>query len=1791
MTGNSGEQQIDYDDCVTTTASGHRVVRRGRVRVLVERAGYCSDGRIAPSDVVTLSLEGFAETETAGAETWLSLTATLTSTRRGRGRQACAGDDAGEQLNGTLQLSCKPGAESWPCPDAGVDVALRADALQIERRSGGFPCEREATLSGRLAVQDRSSGETYTQSFDTLRIAERTLAGNVRSLDLVGRVSSDCVGPVDLVTQQPLLLPPKSDCPVGGAITLGQPDDEPMPVAAALLAFARAAPPRGDLDTPGAAPAGAAPGDGELRQRLFRAANGQLYQVVQNTGAGASLGAEAVRITTVVGSLEAVSECATAADARANPQAVVAAARAVPLAAAVKSGLIGSTADPCFNRNADDGAGRVCVGSGCTADCQCPQGAACTSFSQSTGIGLSRAGAIPAAEMVPALTSPSPPCSGFGALATYRFGSTGPTTEIAQCAPAPADGFDLRAGQTIVFAYAVPPLALVQAGIGGFLVDEDGADAIGCGPLGNEVLNSGEVEKQSVAGPQVTFTESGAEFDYDPGPAGVGSPPDAVLAACAAAVRLTCNDMATPTPTATPTPGGASRPCAAIALASNDSLTQSGSTAGSLDHASGADCGWTKGGKGWPDVVYEYVPPADGTYDIAVRGVDFDPLLYVRTDSCVSPVQLACNDDGAEPGNADATLAVDLVRGQRIAVVVDGEDARGGPFSLQLRRRRPDLVIRRLIAPAEGDAGADVVVSAEIRNDGDAPAGPFRAEFFFARGADLTAVLGRTPVVCTVAALAPGATAVCAPTAALAVPLVAAGDYVLAVRVDPDSAVDESREDNNVAAQPVAVHVVGTELQQLLLRAADGTAYQLLRAVPRVAATAAERFQITAVAGSGASLRACAATTAAPGAPAFAAVAGIDAFASVRHSGVLLPSDVGEVGFDPAGSGRLLLGTGTSAVGVCKSAGDCAGIPSAALLPLGAANGGVPPACLALQSAEVVEIPPQCSADDVSAFAAFALTAAGDPPTCTEPFNATVATTVCRLSPIDGFALRPGEAAVFVYAPGLEPFSTGVAAFGVDENEDNPPGCTREQVVEALALRADTAKPPILTFIERYKKDSLVFQAAALSGDGRNLYAGSDKSLFVFGRGGDAAEFSLVEVERDGINGVTGLAFLSSISVSADDRYVYVVGGDPFFGDDSLLVFRRNPEDGGLQLVQILRRGIGLGAELFNGVSTSSNGGFVYVAKTGGLEVLARDDVSGRLRLLQEEDNPETFVTAGHPQVSPDGAQIYLPAFNCIAVFDQDPLTGRVSAHPAPDPCVGGTSIALTRDGKHMYAATDDGLRVLARDAESGTLTPIDLVSVTSPELSTVRAVTVSENGERVALLITGEAGAEVRTYRRNAATGTLMLIDAHTGPELVEPVAIAASADGRSLFVANRGDFDLSAGERSAGSIAVLDELDNRLRPRQALPGPGLPFAGLGGASALASDSLGGNLYVTGADDDALSVFARDADTGKLSLLESYRDGVAGVDGLAGAAGVAVSPDGHHVYVAGVEDSALALFERRPDGTLRYASAYRGSDSGVQGLTGPAGVVVSADGANVYAADDPLLNFRRRAADGTLELSQTLASTEFGGDTTLSYPTAVALSPDQRHLYALYLYAVKNFSYSPSIAIASRDPQTGMLQPSGIVALASPFSMGTSQPTRGSLAVSADGGNVYVAFSGAFNGGGVDSFARDAATGNLELTGTISDSFLTGASASSVAVSPGGAYVFFGRALEGGFLVSATADLQILETQRNQEGRVDGLRGASAVLVSPDGRNVYVTGAGDAAVAAFKINRPDTAAAGAVPP
>ena len=353
----------------------------------------------------------------------------------------------------------------------------------------------------------------------------------------------------------------------------------------------------------------------------------------------------------------------------------------------------------------------------------------------------------------------------------------------------------------------------------------------------------------------------------------------------------------------------------------------------------------------------------------------------------------------------------------------------------------------------------------------------------------------------------------------------------------------------------------------------------------------------------------------------------------------------------------------------------------------------------------------------------------------------------------------------------------------------------------------------------------------------------------------------------------------------------------------------------------------------------------------------------------------------------------------------------------------------------------------------------------------------------------------------------------------------------------------------------------------------------GLDGARGVAVSSDGVHVYATGANDDALAAFARDPATGALSLVEVEKDGSGGVDGLDVARGVATSPDGAHVYVASGADSAVAAFARDPaTGALSFVEVEKDGSGGVDGLAGASDVVISADGAHVYVVsegDSAMAVFARDPATGALSFVEAEMD-GVGGVEGLASPRGVGVSLDGAHVYAA------GFG-DDAVATFARNATTGALS---FVEFDQDGVAGVDglDGTR-SVVASPDGAHVYVTSQ---IDDAVATFSRDPATGALSFVEFDQDG-MEGVggmgNARGVVPSPDGAHVYVASGLDDAVATfsrdPATGALSFVEFDTDGAGGVDGLDGASEITASPDGAHVYAASEIDDAVATFAREAP----------
>ncbi|MBI1878840.1 MAG: beta-propeller fold lactonase family protein [Chloroflexi bacterium] len=688
-------------------------------------------------------------------------------------------------------------------------------------------------------------------------------------------------------------------------------------------------------------------------------------------------------------------------------------------------------------------------------------------------------------------------------------------------------------------------------------------------------------------------------------------------------------------------------------------------------------------------------------------------------------------------------------------------------------------------------------------------------------------------------------------------------------------------------------------------------------------------------------------------------------------------------------------------------------------------------------------------------------------------------------------------------------------------------------------ILAAPASAAILTFVEAQFDSPIPLntlnspQSIAISPDGLHVYVANQFSstVLVFSRSATTGVLTFVEVERDGVGGVDGLAGAVYVTVSPDGKSVYVAGQS----DNAVAVFSRNATTGALTFVEMQKNGVGMvtGISSVIALAVSPDNKHLYTASFLGnsVAVFSRNTTTGALTFVEaKQDNVggvDGLGGANSVTVSPDNNHVYVPggADEVVAVFSRNTTTGALTFVETNAPGTGGLtgaiSVVVSPDNKHVYVASigSSTLTAFTRNLSSGRLSFADQETDNVggvDGLASARAVAISPDGQH--LYVASGNDSAVAVFSRNATSGAMTFVevkkDGLGGVDgLFGASSVVVSPDGQHVYATGGQDNAIPLFSRNATSGALtFSKLEN------ATPD------GLAGAISAAVSPDGQHVYIAGQSDNAVAVFSRNATTGKLTFVEVKKDGVGGVDGLNGAASVAVSPDSESVYVSSALDNAVAVFSRNPiTGALTFVEFEQDGVGGVDGLNFSQGVTVSPDSNHVYVTgrqDNAVAVFSRNTITGALTFVE-VKKDGVGGVDGLGGATGVTVSPDNKHLYVAG-------SFDDAVAVFSRNTTTGAL--------------------------------TFV------------ELKKDGVGGVDDLDNTF-----------GIAVSPDGQQVYAAGALDDALTVfsrsAATGALTFAEAQKDGVGGVDGLDGADAVTISPDNNHVYVAGSNDNAIALFNFS------------
>ncbi|MEM7351988.1 MAG: beta-propeller fold lactonase family protein [Acidobacteriota bacterium] len=435
-------------------------------------------------------------------------------------------------------------------------------------------------------------------------------------------------------------------------------------------------------------------------------------------------------------------------------------------------------------------------------------------------------------------------------------------------------------------------------------------------------------------------------------------------------------------------------------------------------------------------------------------------------------------------------------------------------------------------------------------------------------------------------------------------------------------------------------------------------------------------------------------------------------------------------------------------------------------------------------------------------------------------------------------------------------------------------------------------------------------------------------------------------------------------------------------------------------------------------------------------------------------------------------------------------------------------TVSFSPDGSHLYAVGDGSTSVFERDAATGSLSLVEIHYHLGPGFP--RGVTVSPDGRNVYVAIDHGLFGALEVYERSLPSGRLeriqTLIDGDEGVDgLRSAAAVAVSSDGRFVYTMSL-QFAISPGTDLL-AVFARDEASGRLTFVEAeLAVIGQSLGNLGFLSSLVLSADGEHLYVS--NFRSITLFAREAGSGALSYVESLTVGENGLPNTTFTA-IVLSPDGRHLYAVQTDstqgDGSLGVFDRQSsDGTL----TYRGEQlpDMIADLGSPEAIVPSADGRQIYTASfaGTVGVFSRDVASGSLQLVELQTQAEHGA-AGLDGAFEMGLSPDGSHVYS--------FGGEAFWAVFERQSSDGALSYVGAATVPRVDAVeGFHFPYAAAL--SPDGDHLY-------------------------FVGLAADSI-----------------VHLARRADGSW--------RFVEALINAEGGVEGLDSPRAIAVSPDGFHVY---------------------------
>jgi 6-phosphogluconolactonase (cycloisomerase 2 family) len=258
------------------------------------------------------------------------------------------------------------------------------------------------------------------------------------------------------------------------------------------------------------------------------------------------------------------------------------------------------------------------------------------------------------------------------------------------------------------------------------------------------------------------------------------------------------------------------------------------------------------------------------------------------------------------------------------------------------------------------------------------------------------------------------------------------------------------------------------------------------------------------------------------------------------------------------------------------------------------------------------------------------------------------------------------------------------------------------------------------------------------------------------------------------------------------------------------------------------------------------------------------------------------------------------------------------------------------------------------------------LDGIFSPDSRFVYVIDPRGSGSQIAT-VDGQPGA--LTIFQITKDGKLQWIEAYRGQGdcFNGSRGIAMHPDGKTMFI--------PSSSQSLLTVVSRDEKSGKLQVKQTLRDGRNGVEGLEGVSSVACSPDGRFVYTSSGrfrGDNAIGVY-RSGENGQLNKVQELFNGQAGLTKFEGGNEIHVSPDGKHVSVAATLSETILDFQR-DEKTGQLGAAEVTEFRTLEWLgprLGPAGMAISPDGKHTYVALEStgaIAIFKRKSASESIK-------------------------------------------------------------------------------------------------------------------------------------------------------------------------------------------------------------------------------